>query len=61
MDNHKREEYEKLLVRLSKEAKLSPPNTDTLSDYELLSRINVCLLKLNCIPMDNDELERYLN
>lgn len=60
MNHHKRKNYEDMLIRLSKESGLEKPIVAHLSDYDLLTRINVCLLKLNCLPMNEDELEVIL-
>lgn len=60
MNHHKRKDYEDMLIRLSKQSGLEQPVVDNLSDYDLLTRINVCLLKLNCLPMNEDELEVIL-
>lgn len=60
MNHHKRKDYEDMLVRLSKQSGLEQPVVDNLSDYDLLSRINICLIKLNCLPMNEDELEVIL-
>jgi hypothetical protein len=60
MNHHKRKDYENMLIILSKESGLEKPILAHLSDYDLLTRINVCLLKLNCLPMNEDELEVIL-
>lgn len=60
MNHHKRKDYEDMLVKLSKQSGLEQPVVTNLSDYDLLSRINVCLIKLNCLPMNEDELETIL-
>lgn len=58
---HFRAEYERLLARLSIESGiLVHRDVRLMSDYQLLSLINFRLIKLQCVPMDVDELEREL-
>lgn len=58
---HYRKEYEALLSRLSYETgDLIHKSIGSLSDYELLSLINYRLIKLDCIPLNQEELEMEL-
>ena len=55
---HYRNKYEELLIRLSNETGLLVHgNMKAISDYELLSLINFRLIKLDCIPLNQEELE----
>lgn len=59
---HKRVEYEKLLIRLCKDAKLVLPSSyNLLSDYQLLCTINSVLTHLNLTQYSYEELELELH
>lgn len=58
---HTRSGYEELLIRLSNETELLVHgNIKSISDYELLSLINFRIIKLDCIPLNQEELEMEL-
>lgn len=56
-NHHYRSNYESLYYRLCKEANQSPQLRERTSDYTLLLWINNLLVKLGCVPMDEEELE----
>jgi membrane-anchored protein YejM (alkaline phosphatase superfamily) len=61
-NHHKRADYEKQYIRLHQEVHQSiPSNLKALSDYQLLNNMNVLLIKKDCIPFTNEELEMELN
>ena len=49
--------YEQLVVRLSLIADEKVKNLKYLSDYQLLCMLNNLLIKLNLIPLTEEELE----
>lgn len=60
-NHHKREDYEAQYIRLHEEVHQSKPfNLITLSDYQLLKNMNVLLIKKDCIPFTDEELEMEL-
>jgi hypothetical protein len=59
---HKRVEYEKLLLNLSKEAKMPvDKNYISASDYQVLYMINLRLNALGLETFDSEELELELH
>lgn len=54
---HLRSNYESQVVRLSLIANVRVINLKYLSDYQLLSKFNELLVKLNLIPFTKEELE----
>lgn len=54
---HLRSNYESQVVRLSLIANVRVINLKHLSDYQLLSKFNELLVKLNLIPFTEEELE----
>jgi len=62
INHHKRAEYEAQYIRLHEEVNQSKPsNLKALSDYQLLNNMNVLLIKKDCIPFTNEELEMELS
>ena len=61
--HHFRTEYEKMLLTLSEESKISitKKEIELLSDYNLLYEMNVHLNKLNAIQFTEEELEMELH
>lgn len=61
--HHFRAEYEKMLLTLSIESKISitKKEIELLSDYNLLYEMNVHLNKLNAIQFTEEELEMELH
>lgn len=61
--HHFRSEYEKMLLTLSQESKISITKKEiqSLSDYTLLFVMNIHLKKLNAIEFTEDELEMELH
>ena len=57
---HQRINYEKLLLNLSKETKVSINKISEISDRVLLSRINKALKQLNAILFTKEELKMKL-
>lgn len=60
---HTRQGYEDLLVVLSKHAGTAVPLTSSirkLTDYQLLCMLNLQLIKLDLVPLDEDELKMEL-
>lgn len=56
-NNHKRNNYEIVYNHLLKEAKIKDSDINSLSDFQLLSKINRILILMDCIPFTIDELE----
>ena len=54
---HLRSNYENQVVKLSLIANEKIRNLKYLSDYQLLSKFNELLIKLNLIPFTEEELE----
>lgn len=55
-------QYEKLLTRISKETGiLFSKDINSLSDYQLMTEINRRLIKSDCIPFSQEELEMELS
>ena len=54
---HLRSNYESQVVKLSMIANEKVRNLKYLSDYQLLSKFNELLIKLNLIPFTEEELE----
>ena len=54
---HLRSNYEFQVVKLSLIANEKVRNLKYLSDYQLLSKFNELLIKLNLIPFTEEELE----
>ena len=53
-----RNETEKLLGKVCREiGEKQPTNLHSLSDYQLLCKLNYYLIKGNCVPLTPDELE----
>jgi len=61
--HHFRAEYEKMLLTLSEESKISITEKEikSLSDYTLLFVMNIHLKKLNAIEFTEEELEMELH
>lgn len=60
-NHHKRKDYEQQLIRLHEEVYQDRPHClISLSDYELLKNMNVLLIKKDCIPFTDEELEMEL-
>jgi hypothetical protein len=61
--HHFRSEYEKMLLTLSQESKISITKKEiqSLSDYTLLFVMNIHLKKLNAIEFTEEELEMELH
>lgn len=58
---HKRKDYEAQYVKLYREVHGNRPNNlQALSDYQLLKNMNVLLIKKDCIPFTDEELETEL-
>lgn len=58
---HFRKEYENQYIRLCEEVNNSKPsNLKALSDFQLLNNMNILLIKKDCIPFTNEELEMDL-
>lgn len=58
LNHNKRENYEKYYLKLCKEANEKAYHKyQKLSDFALLLKMNELLMKLNCQPMNEDELE----
>jgi len=57
---HLRSNYESQVVKLSMIANEKVRNLKYLSDYQLLSKFNELLIKLNLIPFTEEELEMDL-
>lgn len=55
-----RKSYENLYKRLCWEIDIEPLDISGYSDYQLLKEINELLIKWNCIPLTEDELELNL-
>jgi hypothetical protein len=56
-NHHLRSNYESQVVKLSMIANEKVRNLKYLSDYQLLSKFNELLIKLNLIPFTEEELE----
>jgi hypothetical protein len=54
---HLRSNYESQVIKLSMIANEKVRNLKYLSDYQLLSKFNELLIKLNLIPFTEEELE----
>ena len=54
-------EFENLFFRMCMELGEKETNISKLSDYRFLSLFNQNLLKLNCLPMNFEELEQNLD
>lgn len=54
---HLRSNYESQVVKLSLISNEKVRNLKYLSDYQLLSKFNELLIKLNLIPFTEEELE----
>ena len=61
--HHFRTEYEKMLLTLSQESKISITKKEiqSLSDYTLLFVMNIHLKQLNAIEFTEEELEMELH
>lgn len=60
-NHHYRSNYEALLVRLKRETgEADPIAPKYLSDYALLLQINNYLIRIDCLPMEVEELKRDL-
>lgn len=55
-----RKEFENLFFRMCVELGEKETNISKLSDYRFLSLFNQKLVKLNCLPMNFEELEQNL-
>jgi len=60
MAKHYRKSYEKMYERLCWEVDIIPLDISSYSDYQLLKEINNLLVKWNCTPLTQDELELNL-
>lgn len=60
MNHYTRKGQEWLLGSLKKECN-DISKIKSLSDYQLMSKINYCLIKLNLVPYTEEELEMELN
>lgn len=60
MATNLRTETERLLVRLNRELGIEQKHIGKLSDYELLSFINMRLIKLDCVPYTEEEMNVML-
>ena len=58
---HRFDLYCQQYQRLCKELGEIPKKCSVFTDRHLLEEINWLLIKLNCIPMDDEELETELN
>ena len=55
-------QYEKLLTRIVKETNiLFSKDVNSLSDYQLMTEINKRLIKADCVPLTQEELEMELS
>lgn len=56
-----RKGYEDLLIQLSEQTRSSlSPNLGKMSDYQLLYMVNLQLIKLDLMPLNEEELEMEL-
>ena len=55
-------QYEKLLTQIAKETGiLFSKDVNSLSDYQLMAEINKRLIKADCVPLTQEELEMELS
>lgn len=57
---HYRKSYENLYKRLCWEVDIVPIDVSSFSDYQLLKELNTLLIKWNCTPLTEEELEMDL-
>lgn len=58
---HTRKSYEDLLIQLSEQTRSSlSPNLGKMSDYQLLYMVNLQLIKLDLMPLNEEELQMEL-
>jgi hypothetical protein len=58
--HNRRKSYEQLYLRLCNELDLPPKQQQKMPDCTLLLNINEMIIKLDCTPLTQDELEMEL-